>query len=80
MIAGLGFDYVRGRERSGDQENLTFIPPFRTSAELMYDDGSFDAGLMVKVVSKQAKVASNEAPKMDNFSSVRMAATDLGRV
>ena len=61
-IAGLGFDYVIGRERSGDQENLTFIPPFRTSAEVMYDNGSFYAGPRVKVVNKQEKVAPNEDP------------------
>ena len=61
-IAGLGFDYVRGRERSGDRENLTFIPPFRTSVEVKYDDGSFYAGPRVKVVNKQEKVAPNEEP------------------
>lgn len=61
-IAGLGFDYVRGREHSGNQENLTFIPPFRTSAEVMYDNGSFYAGPRVRVVNKQDKVAPNEDP------------------
>jgi iron complex outermembrane recepter protein len=61
-IASLGFDYVRGRERSGNRENLTFIPPFRTNAEVMYDNGSFYAGPRVRVVNKQDKVAPNEDP------------------
>ncbi len=61
-IAGLGFDYVRGRERSGDRDNLTFIPPFRTSIEVKYDNGSFYAGPRVRVVNKQKKVAPNEEP------------------
>lgn len=61
-IAGVGFDYVRGRERSGDQENLTFIPPFRTSTEVKYDNGSFYAGPRVRVVNRQDKVAPNEDP------------------
>jgi len=61
-IAGLGFDYVRGLERSGDRENLTFIPPFRSSAELKYDNGSFYAGPRVKIVNKQKEVAPNEEP------------------
>ncbi|WP_176719385.1 TonB-dependent receptor [Rhodohalobacter halophilus] len=61
-IAGLGFDYVRGRERSGNRENLTFIPPFRTSAEVMYDNGSFYAGPRIRVVNKQEKTAPNEEP------------------
>ncbi|PKD42783.1 TonB-dependent receptor [Rhodohalobacter barkolensis] len=61
-IASLGFDYVRGRERSGDRDNLTFIPPFRTSIEVKYDNGSFYAGPRVRVVNKQKKVAPNEEP------------------
>lgn len=61
-IAGLGFDYVRGRESSGNQQNLTFIPPFRTSAEVMYDNGSFYAGPRIRIVNKQDKVAPNENP------------------
>ena len=73
-IAGLGFDYVRGRERSGDQENLTFIPPFRTSAEVMYDNGSFYAGPRVNVVNKQEKVAPNE----DSTDGYVLIGTDAG--
>lgn len=61
-VAGLGFDYVRGRERSGDQDNLTFIPPFRTSAEVMYDNGSFYAGPRIRIVNSQDRVAPNEDP------------------
>ena len=61
-VAGIGFDYVRGRERSGDQDNLTFIPPFRTIAEVMYDNSSFYAGSRVKIVNRQEKVAPNEDP------------------
>lgn len=61
-ITGLGFDYVRGRERSGNRENLTFIPPFRTSAEVMYDNGILYAGPRVRVVNRQEKVAPNEDP------------------
>lgn len=62
LTAGLGFDYVRGRERTGDQNNLTFIPPFRTHIDLIYDNGSFRAGPRLRIVNKQDKVAPNEDP------------------
>lgn len=62
FIAGLGFDYVRGRERAGNQENLTFIPPFRTHIQLKYDNGSIWAGPRVRIVNRQDKVAPNEDP------------------
>lgn len=60
--AGLGFDYVRGLVRSGDRNNLTFIPPFRTSVEVKYDNGLFYAGPRIRIVNKQEKVAPNEVP------------------
>lgn len=62
LSAAIGFDYVRGRERSGDRNNLTFIPPFRTHINLMYDNGGFWAGPRVRVINKQDKVAPNEEP------------------
>ena len=59
---GIGFDYVRGRERSNEQGNLTFIPPFRTHLHFMYDNGSLWIGPRVRIVNKQEKVAQNEEP------------------
>ena len=56
----LGFDYVRGHERSGNQANLTFMPPFRTNLQFIYDNGSFRAGPRLRIVNKQNKVAANE--------------------
>jgi iron complex outermembrane receptor protein len=56
----IGFDYVRGHERSENQENLTFMPPFRTNIQLMYDNGSFRAGPRLRFVNKQDRVAANE--------------------
>ncbi|MEX1270260.1 MAG: TonB-dependent receptor [Balneolaceae bacterium] len=60
--AGTGFDYVRGRERSGDRNSLTFIPPFRTHISLIYDNGSFWLGPRLRIVNSQQKVAPNEEP------------------
>lgn len=56
----IGFDYVRGFERSADQNNLTFIPPFRTHIQLEYDNGTIWAGPRIRIVSRQTKVAPNE--------------------
>lgn len=60
--AGVGLDYVRGRERSGEQHNLTFMPPFRTHLNLMYDNGTFWAGPRAQIVNRQDHVAPNEKP------------------
>jgi len=60
LIGGVGVDYVRGHERSGDQENLTFMPPFRTHLQVMYDNGIFRAGPRLRIVNKQDRVAANE--------------------
>jgi len=62
ITAGLGIDYVRGRERSGEQNNLTFMPPLRTKLKAMYDNGDFWVGPRVTIVNKQDKVAPNEDP------------------
>ncbi|MEX2573891.1 MAG: TonB-dependent receptor [Balneolaceae bacterium] len=62
LSAGLGFDYVRGRERTGDRNNLTFIPAFRTSLSVTADDGSFWMGSRLVIVNSQEKVAPNEDP------------------
>jgi len=62
LSGGIGFDYVRGHERSGEQSNLTFIPPFRTHLHFMYDNGTFRAGPRIRIVNKQEKVAPNENP------------------
>ena len=60
--ASVGFDYVRGHERTGDQNNLTFIPPFRTHLQLMYDNGTLWAGPRARIVNRQEKTAPNEEP------------------
>lgn len=62
LTGGIGFDYVRGQDRSDERGNLTFIPPFRTHLHLMYDNGSFRAGPRIRIVNKQEKVAENEDP------------------
>ncbi|CAN5291094.1 TonB-dependent receptor [soil metagenome] len=58
----IGFDYVRGYERSSEKHNLTFIPPFRTHLKLEYDNGTVWAGPRLRIVNKQNKVAPNEEP------------------
>jgi iron complex outermembrane recepter protein len=60
ISAGLGFDYVRGHERSGERNNLTFIPPFRTHLQMMYDNGTWWAGPRIRIVNRQEKTAPNE--------------------
>ncbi len=62
LRAGVGFDYVRGRERAGAQENLPFIPPFRTHLSMMYDTGKWWGGPRLRIAGTQAKVAPNEEP------------------
>jgi len=62
FMVGAGVDYVRGRERSGEQNNLTFMPPLRTKLNVMYDNGNFWIGPRVTIVNKQDKVAPNEDP------------------
>lgn len=60
--AGAGVDYVRGKERTGEQNNLTFMPPLRTNLHLMYDDGKVWAGPRMRIVTPQRMVAPNEDP------------------
>ncbi|CAN5290895.1 TonB-dependent receptor [soil metagenome] len=62
LSGGIGFDYVRGQERTGDQSYLTFMPPFRTHLQFMYDTGNFWAGPRLRIVNKQDRVAPNEDP------------------
>ncbi len=58
--AGVGFDYVRGRERTGEQNDLPFIPPFRTHLSMMYDTGGWWAGPRLRIANSQDRVAPNE--------------------
>ncbi|MEX2585249.1 MAG: TonB-dependent receptor [Balneolaceae bacterium] len=60
--ASAGLDYVRGRERGDSPNDLTFIPPMRTHLQLHYDSGSIRAGARMRIVSRQDRVAPNEAP------------------
>lgn len=60
--AGVGLDYVRGYERTGQKNDLTFIPPFRTHIHLTADNGTFWAGSRVRLVNSQKRVAPNEDP------------------
>ncbi len=62
ISASVGFDYVRGHERTGVQNNLTFIPPFRTHLQMMYDNGRWWAGPRVRIVNRQERTALNEDP------------------
>lgn len=62
LRAGVGFDYVRGRERAGDQDDLPFIPPFRTHLSMMYDTGSWFTGPRLRIANSQNRVAPNEDP------------------
>ncbi|TVQ05490.1 MAG: TonB-dependent receptor [Balneolaceae bacterium] len=62
LSGGIGFDYVRGRERSGELRNLTFMPPFRTHLQFMYDNGTIWAGPRLRIVNRQEQVAPNEDP------------------
>ncbi|MFU8812435.1 MAG: TonB-dependent receptor, partial [Balneolaceae bacterium] len=55
-----GADFVRGRERSGERNNLTFMPPLRTRAAVMYDNGAVWAGPRVSLIDGQNRVAPNE--------------------
>lgn len=62
LSGGIGFDYVRGMERFGEQGNLTFIPPFRTHLQVMYDNGTLWGGPRIRIVESQKRVALNEEP------------------
>ncbi len=62
LRAGIGFDYVRGRERKGDQNDLPFMPPFRTHLSMMYDTGSWWVGPRLRIANTQNRVAPNEDP------------------
>ena len=62
LSGGVGFDYVRGHERSGELRNLTFMPPFRTHLQFMYDNGTIWAGPRLRIVNRQEQVAPNEDP------------------
>jgi len=67
LSGGIGFDYVRGRDRTGEQNDLTFMPPFRTSLQFMYDNGKIWMGPRIRIVNKQEKVAPNEDPTNGHF-------------
>ncbi|REL33474.1 TonB-dependent receptor [Rhodohalobacter sp. SW132] len=73
LRAGVGFDYVRGRERTGDQNDLPFIPPFRTHLSMMYDTGDWWAGPRLRIANSQDRVAPNEDPT-DGYLLVGMDA------
>ena len=60
LRAGIGFDYVRGRERTGEQNDLPFMPPFRTHLSMMYDTGSWWAGSRFRIAKTQNRIAPNE--------------------
>ncbi len=60
--AGIGLDYVRGRERDGEEHNLPSIPPFRSHISIMYDNGTWWGGTRLSLVSSQNMVAPNENP------------------
>ena len=62
LSGGIGFDYVRGHERTGDQNDLTFMPPFRIHLQFQADNGTFWAGPRLRIVNKQERVAPNEGP------------------
>jgi iron complex outermembrane recepter protein len=62
LRAGMGLDYVRGRERAGARENLPFIPPLRTHFTMMYDTGTWWGGSRLRIAGTQDKVAPNEDP------------------
>ncbi len=56
----LGTDYVNGQRTGNGSEYLPFIPPFRASAGMEYDFGSFWIGARVQSVAKQDRVAPEE--------------------
>ena len=60
LRAGVGFDYVRGRERVGEQNDLPFIPPFRTHLSMMYDTNDWWVGPRLRVANTQDRVGPNE--------------------
>jgi len=60
LQAGVGFDYVRGRERMGEQNDLPFIPPFRTHLSMMYDTNDWWVGPRLRIANTQDRVAPNE--------------------
>lgn len=62
LSGGIGFDYVRGHERTGEQNDLTFMPPFRIHLQFLADNGTFWAGPRLRIVNKQERVAPNEGP------------------
>ena len=57
----LGFDYVRGALRDGNQP-LPRIPPFRARGGLRYHRSAFQAGGEVLAVGRQHRVFGEETP------------------
>lgn len=57
-------DYVRGKERSGD--NLPFMTPLRTRFSMMYDDTTWWAGTRIRMVNRQHQTALQEE-KTDGY-------------
>ncbi len=68
----LGVDYVQGDRRDKD-EPLPFIPPFRTTAGVMYNHNNFNIGGNVRMVSAQERVPDDELPT-DSYSLLRLEA------
>lgn len=60
LRAGLGLDYVRGRERGGEEHNLPFIPPLKSQISMMHDNGTWWGGTRVGIAATQNKIAPNE--------------------
>ena len=60
-MAELGLDYVRGTLR-GSGEPLPRIPPMRFRGGLRYQASAFQAGGELVAVSRQDRVAHEEAP------------------
>ena len=74
LRAGVGFDYVRGRERVGEQNDLPFIPPFRTHLSMMYDTSDWWVGPRLRVANTQDRVAPNE----DSTNGYLLVGMDAG--
>ena len=56
----MGLDYVNGRITGNGDDNLPFMPPFRTSLATEYDFGSFWLGARLQAVATQNRVAPQE--------------------
>ncbi len=57
---GLNVDYVVAEDTDNGNTPLAFIPPLKTTVNLIYDPGTWWLGSRFKMVSTQNKVAPNE--------------------